>query len=546
MVDINSEKKLREILVKKPFLRVSYEAYNVESATVGSSNIPPAREDSLTYTLVSQAEFMREFSPTGHKINSHVYYPNRIKVDIDNEKKRFFEERMIRCTFPFQQIITTKHLCHLCGNDVQFELSAPKEKQEDTDLFFDFRKGWLNKNMEVTWYEAAKSAKITGDCAVVFYLKGGKVWAKNLSYLTGDVLYPHHDSITGDLDIFARTYNDVDSDNNLVARWCEVWDDKFLYRYKQGTTLIDKAKTAIKGIFGLDGYQLVSKEPHNFTSIPVAYHRVEGGACWTPAQDSIDKYELAVSHLCQNNMAYAFPIMFLKGEVDQIEGDDIYGAVKAVQMDKESDAGFLNKPDSSAAFDLQLRILLQNIFTGTFTVLPPEVKSGDMPGVAIKLLFSPAVEKAMADAKEFNPFIDKMTELFKEGYGIETGSVSGMKALSIFGWIKPYVHQNDTEIFTNAAAAVQNGFLSKESASEMATLLGYGKNYEQDRLDRERKEEMQADLLTDLTRRQNAAQVTDGRASSSSAINPASAMRTTDEHGNHPNENNWDYKKKSI
>jgi hypothetical protein len=537
-MDIGNEKKLREVLVKKPFLRVSHEAYNTGSTIVGNSNIPPAREDSLTYELVSQAEFLREFSPTGHKINSHIYYPNRIKVDDRGGIKRFFEERMVRCTFPFQQIITIKHLCHLCGNDIQFELSVPKEKQRDTDLFFDFRKGWLNKNMEVTWYEAAKSAKITGDCAVVFYLKGGKVRTKNLSYLTGDTLYPHYDSITGDLDIFARTYNDRDSENNLITRWCEVWDDKFLYRYKQGTTLMDKAKNAIKGIFGLDGYQLVSREPHNFTSIPVAYHRVEGGACWTPAQDCIDKYELAVSHLCQNNMTYAFPIMYLKGEGVEVEGDDIYGAVKAVHMSIDDDAGFLNRPDSSTSFELQLRILLQNIFTGTFTVLPPEVKSGDMPGVAIKLLYSPAVEKAMSDAKEFNPFIDKMVELFKEGYGIETGTISGMKSLSIFGWIKPYVHQNDTEIFTNAATAVQNGFLSKESASEIATLLGYGKNYEVDRLEHERREDEQADLLADLAKNE-------ARATNPSAVNPANTMRTTDEHGNHPGENNWDRKKKT-
>ena len=49
-------------------------------------------------------------------------------------------------------------------------------------------------------------------------------------------------------------------------------------------------------------------------------------ACWSFSQDNIDKYELAISHLCQNNMAYAFPIMLLKGEDVEIQGD-MYGCL---------------------------------------------------------------------------------------------------------------------------------------------------------------------------------------------------------------------------
>lgn len=30
---------------------------------------------------------------------------------------------------------------------------------------------------------------------------------------------------------------------------------------------------------------------------------------------------------------------------------------------------------------------------GSFVVMPPEVKSGDLPGVAIKLIYSPSLEK---------------------------------------------------------------------------------------------------------------------------------------------------------
>ena len=34
---------------------------------------------------------------------------------------------------------------------------------------------------------------------------------------------------------------------------------------------------------------LVSKEAHGFPFVPIAYHRDdEGGACWTPSQESIE------------------------------------------------------------------------------------------------------------------------------------------------------------------------------------------------------------------------------------------------------------------
>ncbi len=117
-------------------------------------------------------------------------------------------------------------------------------------------------------------------------------------------------------------------------------------------------------------------------------------------------------------MAYAFPIMLLKGEDVEIKGD-MYGAVKAITMGKEDDAGFMNRPESSQSFELQFNTLLKMIFMGSFTVMPPEVKSGDLPGVAIKLIYSPSLEKAMIDCKEFDSSIDTMKRLFIFGYGIE-------------------------------------------------------------------------------------------------------------------------------
>lgn len=76
--------------------------------------------------------------------------------------------------------------------------------------------------------------------------------------------------------------------------------------------------------------------------------------------------------------------------------------------------------------------------------------------------------------------------------------MASMTALKINAWIEPYVHQNDTELITNLATAVQNKFLSKQTASERNSK--FSKNDEFSRIMREQKEEQQQDLLIDMQR----------------------------------------------
>jgi len=192
-------------------------------------------------------------------------------------------------------------------------------------------------------------------------------------------------------------------------------------------------------------------------------------------------------------MAYAFPIMVLKGEDVNIQGD-IYGDVKCITMGNEDAAQYLTPADASASFTTQLNTLLKNIFMGSFIVEPPEVKSGDLPGVAIKLIYSPSLEKAIIDAKEYDKAVDKLVRLFKFGYGVEIGKVTQMANLCVFSWIDPYVHQNNSELVNNLCMLVNSGILSKDTAS---SLSGYGENNEFDKIIREWKETQAADLLYD-------------------------------------------------
>ncbi len=479
---------INDILTKRAFVRPMPQFAQTATFTRKPERAKVPKDTTLWQT-VSQGQFIREYYTSGHLINDPTYYPDRIKYDED--KKQFFTEKVVRCAFPLQMIITSQHLVHISGNDVRHELTDSDNNEEKQELFLRWQKGWLDENIETRLYYFYKSSYIVGEAALLFYLKDKKMYTKNLSFLNGDTLYPHYDSITGKLDAFARKFSDYDEENNEYVQWLEVWDEKYLRRYRRDVQGFRGAVTKVKELFGLDGWVLVDEDLHGFERVPVTYHRREEGACWSFVQDAIDKYELAVSYLCQNNMAYAFPIMVLQGDNVEVQGD-IYGQVKAITADKESSIKYLERSDNTAAFELQLNTLLRQIFLGAFAVMPPEVRSGDLPGVAIKLIYSPSLDRAMVDAKEFDHVIDDTNELFTYAYGIQEEKSTQFKSLNILSYIVPYIHQNTAELINNLVQAKSSGILSAETASEQTT---YGKNCEFAKITAEAKQEQEADLL---------------------------------------------------
>lgn len=496
----------RELLVKKPWWEVTpkgYMQHNIEDKREDAQGIV-VPEDYLWRRVKTQADFLREYYPSGHRIFDEKAYPDIYKKDPETNK--WYKQPISRTAFSFQQVIATKHTLHLTGNDVQFEIAdgaEDKQKEEEYQRnLVKFRKGWLLANMEIRNFEAVHALMIVAEAAVVGYFNGGKLGAKTLSYLNGDALYPHFNSITGELDVFARRYYDYDDNGTEHTEWVEVWDDTYLYRYKKAVNE-NGAVSIIKKLFGLDGYKLESQERHGFEFIPVAYVRNDDGPCWHAVQKNIEDYEEAFSYLCDNNKAYAFPIFYTKGDGEDISIiGDMNGAAKYVGMsDKDADAGFLNGTDASNAFATQLDKSYELIYELSFTVKPPELKSGDLPGVALKLLYSPAIEVATNDAQKLQPFLDQLVKITKYGVGYENDMSATMVSLPVTAWIEPYIHQNVSELFTNLATAVQNKFISRRTASERISM--YAKNDEYARIIEEEKEKQQMDLLVQLQAQDN-------------------------------------------
>lgn len=481
--------KPKEILVKEAFTRIipSPNMTSIgEAKSVGTDYDLSYVYDSPLRQKMSQADFLREYDVNAHKINSLKYYPNALMRDSEGKITAKIKSRI---AIAYQERILTKRLVTLTGNNVDLKLSNSKRSVVDQEMLNLFREGWDTHDMETCLYQAFKADGKTGDCAVCFYMNDGKIGWRVFSYENGDILYPQYDPMTGKLAVFGRMYFVRDEDNNEKVRFLDVYDDTFYMRYRQKRNGVKGAYNKFMGVLGMDEWEVDQPAiPHNFNRIPIAYDRY-GEPFWANSQDSIDLYELTISQLAENNQAYALRILYaLGGEIElQTNVDGTPSMINSAEPNAK--VGFLEPADSSKSFELQLSILEKAIMRNSFASETPELKSGsDLSSPTIRMMMMDSYQKAQDDALHFQPFLNDIVELFKYGYGIESGKASDFTLLQIRAEIFPYVFMSETEVVNNIAILRNSGVLSKQSAAEMAYDLGYGVVSEYDRVVDEERE----------------------------------------------------------
>jgi len=455
---------LRGLLTKRPFYRTSPESQGISGRELSSVSERSVTNDKVFRTEVTQADFVRELDTDSHAINNKELYKSYIQKDEDG---LYYEVDIPRYAFPFQQEILDDRLARLTGNDVQFDL-ADIDKGDDGYRTYDlFKAGWADKGMERAWHFLAKSVLSTGDGAFVGILDQGKFYWKVFSYSDGDILFPHYNKLTGRLEVFARQYKNYD-DQGVTRNYIDVWDDTHYFRFVDNSQGNGDSNQKV-GDFSVDGYEMEYSKPHGFNRIPVAYKRNDSGPCWSQVQELIEHYEQSMSRLAQSNHAFGLPIMYLQGEgkeMEEIATSDMSYAAKILLIPSESKAGFLERQDASGAYKTELDELRKKIYEGAMVVKAPELKSGDTPAAAIKLLYSDSYNKALLESQEYDEVMHDMVEIFEWGYGIESEHRLDFTNTRIVYYIRPFIPINDSEVCQNLSLAVQNGFCSKQTASE--------------------------------------------------------------------------------
>lgn len=503
--------KPRNIKTRRPWRIIRPQGYLTHGSPFSSESEPCMPSDNIFSDILTQADMLRQYYPSGHIINDPTVYPDIYREqrepvydaegnDTGRTIRRVYKESVPRYAFAFQQIIALKQFIHLTGNDIQFELNTSEPTEKQRNDYNEFREGWIAKGMDPAFCEGVKSEKITADTAFVGFIEDSVFGWRTYSFKTGSTLYPHTDN-RGKLKKFARSFYDYDEEGDIVVEWLEVWDKTKYYLLKRAGKKYQSVFDKIARFLGADGYKTVISKPHGFPFIPVAYKRNDDGPCWLPSQDSIDSYDLSFSQMAHNNQAYGEPILVFMGEGENYDVQhDLNGTVKSISMSSEDKVDFLQSQSASESYMKQLDTLYKMIYEQSFAVIPPELRSGDLPGVAIKLLYSPALEKAMSDAVDWQPFLDDMVRIFTFGYGLEKEKTLDFQNLPMRWWIKPYVHINESAVMSDLAKGVNAGFVSRQTASERAP--EYTSVGEWERITKEQKEQQAADMLYQIKTKQ--------------------------------------------
>lgn len=470
-----------DILKKEPFKRTlpsdQLTQAGVARTTGDSLTQVPEMRDPLRYELFSQADFLREYDMNSHNINSLKYYPNPLMHGRDSEGQpdgHLYHKIKTRVAIAFQERIFTKRLNCLTGNNVNLRIINHSAGKKEQELLAIFREGWETHNMETAIFEAIGADGKTGDCAISFFMRNGKFGWRVFSYEKGDILYPHYDPYTGELAVFGRKYYVLDSEGSKVEM-LDVWDDTYYSRYKYVSEGKEKAKWQVDQ----------EATPHQFKSIPIAYDRY-GGPFWANSQSLIEEYEFAISQLCENNMAYALRILYAFGAEMDMHSTIDGTPTQINSASTDAKVGFLEPADASNSFTLQLTTIEKNIMKCSFAVDTPEIKSGaDMSSLTIKMLYADAYQKAILDSQHFQPFIDKVVNTSKYGFGIEEGKSSDFEKFKVKGELFPYMFMSETEEVANITQLTGIGAMSKRTASEKAYELGYGVVGEWERIQEE-------------------------------------------------------------
>ena len=432
--------------------------------------------DNIKWEQRSQSDFIREFYPNSHKINTLKYYPNTMFVN--KETGAYQAKVRSRIAIGFQERILIKRKESLLGNNVGMKLISDATNQKMIDRLAFFREGWEERDMEVAIDKAIESDFLTGDCAIYVFMDSKKVNWRVFSYKDGDVLYPHYDSLTGELTLLGRAYKQEDWDGNSTL-YLDVVDKTHFVTYKQN----DNAEWEMEG----------SPVAHGFPFCPVAYHR-SNGPVWSPSQSLIDGYEIALSQFSENNAAYALRILYtLGGDMEVMTNTD--GTPNRVDsIDPNAKVGFLEPAQGAdGAFAAQLSIMEKNIMRGSFAVETPEIKSGaDMSSRTVKMLFADSYLKALSDSMEYQPFLNRIAYLFKFGWFLEKGRVNEADSFNVKTYLDPFIFLSENDVIAAIQQLVAAGAMSRKTATEIAYNIGYSSPDEVNRILQEAHDELVA------------------------------------------------------
>lgn len=446
---------------KRPFVRGVIKGYNASSIpdTVDINDTFQVSAPSIRYNTISQDELLAELDPYSHK----VLFDENVPAITMKIKGQYVQIEYKKMAMPIQQMVVSKHVMHLCGNDMLFTLmdENPTEKQHRD--FITFKQYWSLRNQDGMKTKMVTAQKSTGDAGLLYYFDyKGRIKSRLLSYDTGFVLCPHNDD-NGDR-ILESVYYKSDG-----VEYIDSYDDLYLYRWKL-------EYTSLSG----DNQGWVQEPPvkHGFEEIPLITKR--GNVAWNNAQTIIESLEVMYNVFLVIQKRHGNGILYVKGKFSD-DGKRIAGAIilNDRSLNGEGSAEFKSPPTPQGMLDTMedMRYRIQEATGATF-LLPKDVKmSGDVSGIAVELTQQLDNETAKQGVIEWQNVADKMTRLFKYGLarelvnnGINETAVTDFENINIGAKFSIWKPKNELEYNNMLISLRGSGLISAETGIELNTV----------------------------------------------------------------------------
>lgn len=479
------------------YRRVNPDAVDIPMPTNPQGYREVLFNDGIRRRALTRDDFLNELTPSAHTINAKFWSTRPIQElvereidtmdDNGNPIKKTIKEWVVTSYDEMETVRLGLQKRFALAKSSFFAANGFNICNETSDTkHFDVLSSWKDiAGLNVAFLELAQSVFQTGDGAVYLYSADNTIEFKVFSALYGDKLYASYDdkhrpvvareySLNGRraVDIFRTTsvetwiQGDVEKDtkeNGIVSFW-----SKIRHWFKNSDFAVSE-----------DGWHRIRNEESQITSNLNAcvYFRTDD-VVWGVAQDDIEGMERAMSYIAEECKSMAFPDMFVKAtKIDSMPPMSAHGRTWAVRGDaddiKVADVKAIAKPDMSNIASVDLKNRYDSIMRATMSVFvdPELVKSSDISGTGIKILYGPEIQYAQNMWTQFYPQLKYLVEVFKHLVAKVEGD-GAYASLRTSVWQEIYLPEDE-----QAKVKVELDKLYAKAQSRKATMSNLGNQH---------------------------------------------------------------------
>lgn len=438
------------------------------------------------YDNYTQEDFMRENTPSAHKINSKFMslrpiYDVREKRDADgnivkDENGKAVTEwyvmdfdKLETVRFGYQNRINSSKSAYIGGGELWI---TPEDKSDSNGSILNSWKDSMG--LQIAWQELVWSLYNTGDGAIYPYLLDGELHYQVFSYAKGDILFPDYDenynpvlyrlyTLRGrrTVDKFTSTHietwveGDKDEEKNLS--WWAKFSGWFAKGLKWGT--IEKSE---------DGWRCVKRTPTQIPDgmIQCVYWRVDDIPSGIVEQE-ICALESSASFVADGVKSVSQAVLFVKAaNIESLPDTNstgkkigVHGTVEEIAA---SDAKFLTPPDLSNIATIDADNKRESIIKSSMSanVTSEVFRSGDPSSASMKLLYADETIWCKIAFTHLYPQLKYLIKVFKNLVDKAADAGGAIASMRTSCGVEFWLPENESEVLKReldkASARVQS------------------------------------------------------------------------------------------